>query len=152
MKLHILLFFFFWRWYWGKNWIHSLHWFSSTLLLFINIFGYSRYINYHSFWFYILRYEYVRSFEQSDALLPNTWIVVRIDGRGFHRYVVIWDLCICHFNQIWFFLFLQLGFFFVRYGSTDSNSGIEFSVSLLKFYTVVGLVSDKRWMGSIILN
>lgn len=33
------------------------------------------------------RYEYVRAFEQSDVLLPNTWIVVRIDGRGFKRYV-----------------------------------------------------------------
>ncbi|GCB26138.1 tRNA(His) guanylyltransferase [Aspergillus awamori] len=32
-----------------------------------------------------VRYEYVKSFEQPDALLPNTWIVVRIDGRGFHK-------------------------------------------------------------------
>ncbi|KAL2863729.1 tRNA guanylyltransferase [Aspergillus lucknowensis] len=31
------------------------------------------------------KYEYVRTFEQSDILLPNTWIVVRIDGRGFHK-------------------------------------------------------------------
>ncbi|CAK37314.1 uncharacterized protein An01g12630 [Aspergillus niger] len=31
------------------------------------------------------KYEYVKSFEQPDALLPNTWIVVRIDGRGFHK-------------------------------------------------------------------
>ncbi|KAJ9668463.1 tRNA-His guanylyltransferase [Coniosporium apollinis] len=31
-------------------------------------------------------YEYVRAFEQSDVLLPNTWIVVRIDGRGFKKY------------------------------------------------------------------
>ncbi|KAK2875621.1 Glucose-responsive transcription factor [Arthroderma sp. PD_2] len=31
------------------------------------------------------KYEYVRNFEQSDVLLPNTWIVVRIDGRGFHK-------------------------------------------------------------------
>lgn len=32
------------------------------------------------------RYEYVKDFEQPDILLPNTWIVVRIDGRGFHKY------------------------------------------------------------------
>ncbi|OAX85429.1 hypothetical protein ACJ72_00200 [Emergomyces africanus] len=32
------------------------------------------------------RYEYVKAFEQDDTLLPNTWIVVRIDGRGFHRF------------------------------------------------------------------
>lgn len=31
------------------------------------------------------RYEYVKSFERVDILLPNTWIVVRIDGRGFHK-------------------------------------------------------------------
>ncbi|PSN67134.1 tRNAHis guanylyltransferase, partial [Corynespora cassiicola Philippines] len=31
------------------------------------------------------RYEYVRSFEQPDSLLANTWIVVRIDGRGFTK-------------------------------------------------------------------
>jgi hypothetical protein len=33
----------------------------------------------------LCRYEYVKSFEQPDVLLPNTWIVVRIDGRGFHK-------------------------------------------------------------------
>ncbi|GME52856.1 putative tRNA guanylyltransferase protein [Neofusicoccum parvum] len=33
------------------------------------------------------KYEYVKSFErcQPDILLPNTWIVIRIDGRGFHK-------------------------------------------------------------------
>ncbi|KAI2630329.1 tRNA guanylyltransferase [Hypomontagnella submonticulosa] len=31
------------------------------------------------------RFEYVRQFEQIDNLLPNTWIVVRIDGRGFTK-------------------------------------------------------------------
>lgn len=31
------------------------------------------------------RYEYVRAFEQPDVLLSNTWIVVRIDGRGFSK-------------------------------------------------------------------
>ncbi|PGH28154.1 hypothetical protein AJ80_00044 [Polytolypa hystricis UAMH7299] len=32
------------------------------------------------------RYEYVKNFEQPDNLIPNTWIVVRIDGRGFHKF------------------------------------------------------------------
>jgi len=31
------------------------------------------------------KYEYVKQFEQPDILLPNTWIVVRIDGRGFTK-------------------------------------------------------------------
>ncbi|KAH7273693.1 TRNA(His) guanylyltransferase [Fusarium keratoplasticum] len=31
------------------------------------------------------KFEYVRTFETTDALLPNTWIVVRVDGRGFTK-------------------------------------------------------------------
>jgi hypothetical protein len=33
------------------------------------------------------KYEYVRKFEQNDSCLLNCWIVVRIDGRNFHRQV-----------------------------------------------------------------
>ncbi|KAJ1959213.1 tRNA-histidine guanylyltransferase 1-like [Dipsacomyces acuminosporus] len=32
------------------------------------------------------KYEYVRSFEQDDHLLPSTWLVVRIDGQGFTKF------------------------------------------------------------------
>ncbi|KAL2918846.1 tRNA-His guanylyltransferase [Polyrhizophydium stewartii] len=32
------------------------------------------------------RFEYVRNFEQPTTLLRNTWIVVRLDGHGFHRF------------------------------------------------------------------
>ncbi|KAF8416480.1 tRNA guanylyltransferase [Tirmania nivea] len=32
------------------------------------------------------KYEYVKSFERPDSLLPNTWIVIRLDGRGFHNF------------------------------------------------------------------
>ncbi|EWG36802.1 tRNA(His) guanylyltransferase [Fusarium verticillioides 7600] len=31
------------------------------------------------------KFEYVRNFETPDPLLPNTWIVVRVDGRGFTK-------------------------------------------------------------------
>jgi tRNA(His) guanylyltransferase len=31
------------------------------------------------------RFEYVRNFELPDALLQDTFIVVRVDGRGFHK-------------------------------------------------------------------
>ncbi|MCJ1454116.1 tRNA-His guanylyltransferase [Mycoblastus sanguinarius] len=31
------------------------------------------------------KFEYVKSFERQSVLLPNTYIVVRIDGRGFHK-------------------------------------------------------------------
>eukprot|EP00039_Didymoeca_costata_P030025 m.27576 g.27576 ORF g.27576 m.27576 type:complete len:273 (+) comp7909_c0_seq1:241-1059(+) len=32
------------------------------------------------------KYEYVKSFESDDRLLPNTFLVARLDGRGFHRF------------------------------------------------------------------
>ncbi|KAF2218476.1 Thg1 C terminal domain-containing protein [Elsinoe ampelina] len=31
-------------------------------------------------------FEYTRFFEQTDVLLPDTWIVVRLDGRGFSKF------------------------------------------------------------------
>lgn len=32
------------------------------------------------------KFEYVRKFELDDRLVPNCWIVVRVDGKGFHRF------------------------------------------------------------------
>ena len=32
------------------------------------------------------KYEYVKKFEGDDRLLPNCWMVIRIDGKGFHRF------------------------------------------------------------------
>ncbi|KAF5269234.1 hypothetical protein FQR65_LT02535 [Abscondita terminalis] len=32
------------------------------------------------------KFEYVKNFEFEDKLLPNCWIVVRIDGKGFHKF------------------------------------------------------------------
>ncbi|KAK3597733.1 hypothetical protein CHS0354_006084 [Potamilus streckersoni] len=32
------------------------------------------------------KFEYVRQFEVEDKCLPNCWIVVRVDGKGFHRF------------------------------------------------------------------
>ena len=32
------------------------------------------------------KYEYVRLFELDDKLLKNVWMVVRIDGKGFHNF------------------------------------------------------------------
>lgn len=32
------------------------------------------------------RFEYVKSFETEDNLLPNAWIVVRLDGKNFHKF------------------------------------------------------------------
>lgn len=35
------------------------------------------------------KFEYVRHFEVDDTLLRNTWIVVRVDGHNFHRYIYL---------------------------------------------------------------
>uniref|UniRef100_A0A6U1IC41 tRNA(His) guanylyltransferase n=2 Tax=Tetraselmis chuii TaxID=63592 RepID=A0A6U1IC41_9CHLO len=32
------------------------------------------------------RFEYVKSFELGDSLLPGCWIVIRLDGRGFTKF------------------------------------------------------------------
>ncbi|KAL8594121.1 hypothetical protein ACOMHN_000832 [Nucella lapillus] len=32
------------------------------------------------------KFEYVRQFETEDRLLPHCWIVVRLDGKAFHRF------------------------------------------------------------------
>ncbi|RPA83726.1 tRNAHis guanylyltransferase [Ascobolus immersus RN42] len=37
------------------------------------------------------RYEYVRNRELPDPLLPNAYFVVRIDGRGFHKFSKHYD-------------------------------------------------------------
>ncbi|XP_002066484.2 probable tRNA(His) guanylyltransferase [Drosophila willistoni] len=37
------------------------------------------------------RYEYVKSYEQDDSILPNVWIVIRIDGKKFHKFSKIHD-------------------------------------------------------------
>lgn len=31
------------------------------------------------------KFEYVRNFEADDTCLPHCWVVVRLDGRSFHR-------------------------------------------------------------------
>lgn len=31
------------------------------------------------------KFEYVRDFEADDTCLPHCWVVVRLDGRNFHR-------------------------------------------------------------------
>ena len=32
------------------------------------------------------KYDYVKQFEHSEVLLPNTYIVIRIDGKGFTKF------------------------------------------------------------------
>ncbi|MCJ1236320.1 tRNA-His guanylyltransferase [Varicellaria rhodocarpa] len=37
------------------------------------------------------KYEYVKDFEAQPTLLKSTYIVVRIDGRGFHKFSTKYD-------------------------------------------------------------
>lgn len=32
------------------------------------------------------RYEYVKEFERENFLLPDTYVVIRVDGKGFHKF------------------------------------------------------------------
>lgn len=32
------------------------------------------------------RFDYVRDFETDDRILPNCWIVVRVDGKAYHKF------------------------------------------------------------------
>lgn len=32
------------------------------------------------------KFEYVKDFESDEKCLPNCWIVVRLDGKGFHKF------------------------------------------------------------------
>lgn len=34
------------------------------------------------------RFEYVKKFELDDQILPGCWIVIRLDGKGFTKYVL----------------------------------------------------------------
>jgi hypothetical protein len=38
------------------------------------------------------KFEYTRKFENNDSCLLNCFIVVRLDGRNFHRYVPLYLL------------------------------------------------------------
>ncbi|XP_053688639.1 probable tRNA(His) guanylyltransferase [Sabethes cyaneus] len=46
----------------------------------------NRFRNFHSRSMANSRYEYVKSYEMHDILQKNCWIVVRVDGKGFHKF------------------------------------------------------------------
>lgn len=37
------------------------------------------------------RFEYVKLFERENPLLPDTYIVLRVDGKGFHKFLAHYD-------------------------------------------------------------
>jgi len=52
------------------------------------------------------QYEYVKGFEVDDSLLKNTWIVVRIDGKGFTKYLIFLFNIFCFICFILFYFIL----------------------------------------------
>ncbi|RQM20556.1 hypothetical protein B5M09_010444 [Aphanomyces astaci] len=63
------------------------------------------------------RFEYVRNFELPDQVLLNTWIVVRVDGRGFHKYVMRINIIECAKAVM-----QEFGDIFLAYGQSDEYS------------------------------
>jgi hypothetical protein len=46
------------------------------------------------------KYEYVREYEQDMRVARNNFIVVRIDGRGFHRFVLALFTLLCSLESL----------------------------------------------------
>ena len=49
------------------------------------------------------KYAYVRDFELPDPLLPDTFILFRLDGHSFHRLVQIYIIFSLIFRTVFFF-------------------------------------------------
>ena len=79
--------------------IISFVYFSNNNKLFYNNNNNTSYTSrcneiFHSFKYYLYftprmansRFEYVKSFERENILLPQTHIIIRVDGKGFHKF------------------------------------------------------------------
>jgi len=72
------------------------------------------------------KYEYVKDFEIHDGLLRNTWVVVRVDGRGFHK---------------WVFSYFSFGLSVVAYFLLSGfEMGIIFGVSCILALTMLWML------------
>lgn len=91
------------------------------------------------------KFEYVRTFELDDKLLKNVWMVVRIDGKGFHKFsqdhnfvkpndVAALDLMNCAARGV----MSELQDIFLAYGQSD-----EFSFIFKRTSTLFGRRSCK---------
>lgn len=69
------------------------------------------------------KFEYVRNFETDDTCLRNCYIVVRLDGRNFHKWVSSSSQTFCHLCE-------------------DINSVMDPSLVLSFFFFVSGLQSS----------
>ena len=70
--------------------LHSLPFHQKHLDSYCDCFYCPNFQDFYGVFFFLFRmakskFEYVKQFETEDKCLPNCWIVVRIDGKGFHR-------------------------------------------------------------------
>lgn len=61
--------------------------------------------------------DYIRSFEFENKLMPSTWIVIRIDGCHFHRWLLWLLVCIFVTCPQWGLLKWRSGIHFARFSS-----------------------------------
>ena len=77
------------------------------------------------------RFEYVKSFEQDQSILPQTWIVVRIDGQAFTRFCQAHNLqkpndanCLASMNKAAQLVCQKFNEIVLAYGQSDEYSFI----------------------------
>ncbi|XP_019860531.1 PREDICTED: probable tRNA(His) guanylyltransferase isoform X1 [Amphimedon queenslandica] len=77
------------------------------------------------------KFEYVKGFEMSDSCLPNTWLVLRLDGRGFHRFAMAHNfakpndiLALNLMNKAASAVMQEFQDIFIAYGQSDEFSFI----------------------------
>ena len=63
------------------------------------------------------KFEYVKSFELKDDLLPSTFIAIRIDGRAFKKYNFLYEF----------------------YAATNSDANLTLLIGLLLIITLLNL-------------
>lgn len=75
------------------------------------------------------RFEYVKNFEQDPAILPSTWIVVRVDGQAFTRFCQVHQLekpndvaCLGAMNKAAKEVCLKFNEIVLAYGQSDEFS------------------------------
>lgn len=75
------------------------------------------------------RYEYVKKFEKDNFLLPDTYIVIRIDGKGFHKFSKFYNFekpndmtALEVMNTAAYNLMNQFGDVILAYGDSDEYS------------------------------
>lgn len=75
------------------------------------------------------RYEYVKQFERENFLLPDTYIIVRVDGKGFHKFSDYYNFAKPNdigalevMNEAALHVFKQISDIVMAYGDSDEYS------------------------------